>query len=192
MSRERLKRIWTSMKHRCHGRGTKDKVYAHYRDRGIKVCGEWRNDFDAFAEWSLANGYDENLTIDRIDCDGDYCPENCRWVTVSENNKNHYHSGIRPKAIKKERFKKPYLTEQEKAFVNGAMESPVLNKNPEICRWYRLVNAPDYLDSEDDQNEIMRLKKTIRILSIVFSMSPAKQSAFFELTRAVVKFQDAE
>lgn len=101
MSRERLKRIWTNMKHRCHGKGTKDKIYKYYRDRGIRVCDEWLHDYKAFESWSIEHGYAENLTIDRIDCDRDYCPENCRWVTNSENSKNKYHSGwLRPGLVR--------------------------------------------------------------------------------------------
>lgn len=93
MSRERLKRIWASMKYRCHGTGN-SRAHANYRDRGIIVCDLWRENFELFERWSLNNGYADDLTIDRIDCDGNYCPENCRWISRSENSKNRYHSGI--------------------------------------------------------------------------------------------------
>jgi len=62
--------------------------YKDYGGRGIKVCAEWMDDFDAFADWAKANGYEVGLTIDRINNDGDYEPDNCRWITKREQNRN--------------------------------------------------------------------------------------------------------
>lgn len=88
-SKTRLYSIWGSMISRCHNENTKS--YRWYGGKGVSVCDEWRNSFSKFKEWALNNGYDENnkeLTIDRIDFNGNYCPDNCRWIPFSEQTKN--------------------------------------------------------------------------------------------------------
>ncbi|NOR27639.1 MAG: AP2 domain-containing protein [Lutibacter sp.] len=82
--------VWTSMKQRCYNK--KDKSYHNYGGRGISICTEWMNDFKLFYDWSLINGYKKGLQIDREDNDGDYTPNNCRFVTVQINvlNKRKY------------------------------------------------------------------------------------------------------
>ena len=59
----------------------------YYGGRGIKVCDKWLS-YPAFYEWAIKNGYQENLSIDRIDVNGDYCPDNCRWATMKEQRAN--------------------------------------------------------------------------------------------------------
>ena len=80
-SNTRLWRIWQGMRSRCSRE--KDIAYKWYGGRGIKVCDEWQK-FEPFQKWALENGYTDELTIDRIDPDKGYSPDNCRWATWSE------------------------------------------------------------------------------------------------------------
>jgi len=86
MKGTRLYRIWQAMKARCTNQNV--PCFRYYGGRDIRVCEEWKNDFQAFHEWAVENGYADNLTIDRVDVNGNYEPANCRWVTMAEQNKN--------------------------------------------------------------------------------------------------------
>lgn len=84
--RTRLYTIWAGMKNRC--RNPSHPSFAYYGARGIKVCEAWASSFETFHTWAVNNGYSDNLSIDRIDSDGDYSPENCRWSTSAMQMKN--------------------------------------------------------------------------------------------------------
>ena len=85
-SQYRLYRIWQMMRQRCNNENAEN--YKYYGGRGICVCDEWENDFSLFALWSFANGYNDNLTIDRIESNGNYEPSNCRWISKKEQMNN--------------------------------------------------------------------------------------------------------
>lgn len=80
--RTRLYNIWCGMKERCNNPNS--QAYKDYGSRDITICDEWNNDFMNFYQWSIENGYEENLSIDRIDVNGNYEPSNCRWATTDE------------------------------------------------------------------------------------------------------------
>lgn len=72
---------WTGMKDRCYNANAKN--YEYYGGRGIAICEEWRTSYEAFRDWANSNGYKDGLSLDRIDPDKDYSPDNCRWITMS-------------------------------------------------------------------------------------------------------------
>lgn len=85
----KIYRLWSYMKERCYS--DKHKSYNHYGGRGIKVCDEWL-DSKNFIDWAIQNGYKEGLTLDRIDVNKDYSPENCRFITNKEQQRNKRNS----------------------------------------------------------------------------------------------------
>jgi hypothetical protein len=87
-TKTRLYRIWTSMKSRCSNPVTIN--FHRYGGRGIKVCDEWEKSYESFRDWALSSGYSDNLSLDRVDNDGDYEPDNCRWATRKEQSENMY------------------------------------------------------------------------------------------------------
>lgn len=96
LSKTRIYSIFSGMKTRCYNKNC--KRYKYYGAKGVKICEEWLNDIQSFIDWSMSNGYNDMLTIDRIDSDGDYCPENCRWISKAENTK-YAHSKLELRSV---------------------------------------------------------------------------------------------
>lgn len=128
-SRDRLYRIYYKIKRRCNRPNIK-----YYSNKGVKLCEEWNNDYYSFYNWAMNNGYKDNLSIDRIDTNGNYCPENCRWVdsivqnrnkSLQSNNKSGY-AGIR--------FIKELNKYRVTIGVNGTKESCGLYENLEDAK----------------------------------------------------------
>ena len=92
LTNTRIYKIWIDIKKRCYN--NKYTRYIDYGGRGISVCDEWKNDFQNFYDWAMQNGYSDELSIDRINNDGNYEPNNCRWTDKKTQNnntrRNHY------------------------------------------------------------------------------------------------------
>ena len=95
MENKRLYGVWNNIKQRCFN--PKNPSYKYYGGRGIAMCDRWLNSYNAFETWAIQNGYDEHAeigkcTIDRINVNGNYEPNNCRWISIAEQNRNKQNS----------------------------------------------------------------------------------------------------
>ena len=86
LSKSRIYGILCSMKKRCYNKNC--TAYKDYGNRGIRICDEWKNDFLTFYNWAIGHGYSDGLTIERIDVNGNYEPNNCKWIPKGEQNRN--------------------------------------------------------------------------------------------------------
>ena len=134
-SHSRLASIWYHMKGRCEK--PSDTNYRHYGARGITVCEEWKSDFLSFKKWSIENGYNDKLTIDRIDVNGNYEPSNCRWLNLQDqlNNKRNtlwvLHNGERKSLMQAYKEENPDITYQtaKTRYHQGYTDTSELFKN---------------------------------------------------------------
>jgi hypothetical protein len=148
MTNTKLGKVFKGMKQRCSN--PKHSSYKNYGGRGIRVCEEWLTDSSSFFEWAVDNGYVEGLVIDRIDNNGPYSPENCRWTTYTENGRNRRDTvfltldgktqdigtwgeklGIKPKTIAN-RLRAGHTTEE--ALSTSFLKSGPRVGSPPICK----------------------------------------------------------
>ena len=133
----RLYSIWSNMKTRCYNPNADN--YKWYGAKGISVCEEWRNNFKNFYDWSMSNGYNDGLEIDRINPDLGYCPENCRWITHHQQVLNQ--SNVR--LIRYNGVTKPFSDWCSEFEIGGYL----FNKRLDITNNYRfgdIINIPAY------------------------------------------------
>lgn len=135
----RVYNIWYNMKRRCYNKNSKD--YKNYGAKGINVCAEWLNDFLSFYNWALSNGYKETLTLDRIDNYGNYCPENCRWVTMKQQHRNYSQN-------------RNYTINGEKKCLTEWCEIYNINYTTVICRLQKGMSINEALQKPVDKNKI--------------------------------------
>lgn len=173
---ERIKRIWRHMKRRCYNEN--DEKYNIYGGRGITICDEWLNDFNSFKEWALKNGYAEDLTIDRIDVNGNYYPENCRWATLIEQNNNrrtniHYtHNG-----------ETKTLTDWARYL--GVVEGTVISRYKKGVREYsELFRKSDYYEATN-QSGVRGISWDTQANKWKVRIKGVKVRAFRELSEAI-------
>ena len=126
-SHTRLHSIWADMKSRCLNK--RHTAYKNYGDRGITICPEWTESYIIFRDWSLNNGYNDSLTINRKNNDGNYEPNNCNWATAKENNRNQRRTKLTQQKVSKikELHNTGYYTQKELAMQYNVNESTISN-----------------------------------------------------------------
>lgn len=181
----RLYFCWHDMKNRCYNKNC--KKYHRYGGRGIEIYEKWRNDYSTFRKWSLDNGWDYNLSqqeqsLDRIDVNEDYCPENCRWANIKTQNRNKEGSiyvGFRGDSISlaelQERYKMPPSTIRNRYYAGKRGEDLIAPSKPSYKR------GKEYL--------LFGKMMSVREISIKCGISPysvrkrAKENTLNELER---------
>ncbi|MFI8712012.1 hypothetical protein [Brevibacillus brevis] len=131
-SKDRLYRTWLGMHNRCYN--PDHDRFEWYGDKGISICDEWHV-FMAFRNWALANGYTDDLTIDRINVDGNYCPENCQWVDMRTQANNRSNNRIL-------QYRDKRYTATELAEVHGLSPHTVFNRLKLGWTVDQIVNTP--------------------------------------------------
>lgn len=167
-SKTRLYSIWRNMKSRCNCKtATKYNIYG---GKGIKVCDEWVA-FEGFRNWALLNGYSENLSLDRIDGSGNYCPKNCRWVTAKEQANNtsqnrilEYNNKAQTMAQWAEEFQMPYKILSERLRRNWSLERAFTTQVKRRASKSSWLSNGDV--SENSKSLCFRLQKTVCFCSV--------------------------
>ena len=137
----RLYSIWCGIKKRCNN--PKEKCYPYYGGKGVKICDDWSNNYNAFQSWSMSNGYSDSLTIDRINNSGNYEPNNCRWITHDEQQRNRInnvrveHNGVSKTLSELSRE----LNIRDKVLYKR-YHSAILHKG--YCEFEDLITKPNY------------------------------------------------
>ena len=155
-SRSHLYMIWSSMKRRCENPNMPN--YKYYGAKGIKVCGEWHS-FPKFKEWAKANGYVDGLSLDRIDSSRDYEPDNCQWMTLSDNATKSLVSqnrNLSQKLVVEERHTREYFTGNVTAegLINAEIDTDYGARplTPSQAR-FAAKALEDLADCADEKNE---------------------------------------
>jgi len=137
-SKTRVYKIWEGMKARCNN--SNNPSFEYYGKRNISICDEWEKEFMNFYSWAMSNGYRDDLTIERINNDGNYEPSNCKWATPKEQNNNTRHNRIVEYEGNKfnltqlsEKYNIPFSVLKHRLNknwgINVAIKTPVRNKN---------------------------------------------------------------
>ena len=158
VSSERLHNIWAAMKQRCYN--PNNVSYKNYGGKGVCVCEEWKDSYKNFREWSLSNGYSDELTIDRKDFNGDYEPSNCRWISLEENNKESFdrHYSAKTGLFSQTSLEKVGIVNKNKL---GCKFSMYLDGEL-ITDWECLIDCAKYICKiKDLKTEPLQIKKNI-------------------------------
>jgi hypothetical protein len=121
----RLYQIFKGMSQRCYNENS--PAYQYYGGKGVFICDEWKNDFAVFREWAEGNGYTESMSIDRINPNGNYCPENCRWTSMQKQQNNKLNSAF-------------IIINEEKLTIAEWAENNKTNKATLYSKFYRLFD----------------------------------------------------